>query len=883
MNKRIILKIAKWTGITLLSLILLISILVYSFRKKIINYVVSELNTHLVAKVNVEKIDVTFWGTFPCVSVDFNKVLIFDTIQQTNDTVLYADLVRLEFDALKLWNKKYVLEKANISSGVAKLVEYKDGRENYMIFKTSADTTTSTPIEFKLQAIQLQDFKLSYNNKITKQFYSTVVDKLSFNGDFQAEKFDLKTKAKLTVLAIKDQDVTLLKNKKTDLDFSLIIDKKQDVIQIPKSTIIIENLPFDIKARFTDLGFLIGINGQKLPLEGVINNLFADKDILKYKGKGMVDFNLEISDDNSKLTPVIVDCRFKVNNGQLTEPSQNITLTNINVEGEYSNKKGVGNEYISLKTFDFQSQTGPFSGRFLMTNFSNPRYQGTANGAVNLGALSQLIHVQELDYIKGLVYSKLQFDVSTHGETFRINNLSGDMQLSQTELKLTNDTRVFSDINGAITFNQNEAFVQGFNVKLGKSDLVLNGEFRNIEQFLSNNGSILVNAELKSNYIDVQDLNLDSENTISNAVNVSERVYQLPVNVSGNLNVNIGKLKYKKHEFTDLRSQLTLSGHQLIFSGLNVENGGTAIAGNLTIHETSPEYFMVTTNLRSNEINFKRLFKEWNNFEQSVLKEENINGNALVSLDLKAPFDLRKGILMQEIVSNINVKITNGTLENVGMFRSIMGDLKKSATKMVISKKQLTFFEQRLMNLKFDVLENNFTIVNGKVTIPEMKINSNALDLTLSGWHTFDNQIDYRFSFRFRDVKTFDKDSEFGIIEDDGTGFLVFMKMTGTLDNPIIAWDKTASKEQQKQNRENAKKEALSMFKSEFGIGKKDSTIQYYQAPKKKEVEVEVDFSGKQDEPKPKVEEKSKLQKTIDKKVEEAKKQKQQEVEFEIE
>lgn len=884
MNKHKLLKIAKWTSISLLSFILLISSLLYVFKGKIINYVVGEINQHLVAKVAVDKIDLTFWKTFPSVSIDFNKVLIYDTIQNTNDTVLYSELVRLKFDALKLWNKKYVLEEAQIYPGVAKLVEYSNGRSNYMIFKSDTASSSSTPIEFKLDAIKLYDFRIDYTNKITHQFYSTKVNHLTFKGDFQATKFDLKTTSDLTILAVKNQEVMLLKNKKAAIDLKLFIDKTKDLVQIPLSEITIEGLPFNVKGDFYDNRMFLNVKGKNLQLQDLVNHLLANKtEILVYKGKGIATFDLTITDDDSKNTPPIVDCAFKINNGQLTEPTQKLVFYAINVDGQYSNKNGDGKEFIHLKSFDFNSDTGPFNGQFLLTNFAQPNYKGTANGVVNLHALSKIIHVPEIDSIKGLMTSQLQFDISSHKDSYKINALSGYVEFNNAAIKTKIDPRTFSGISGNVTFNKNEAYVQDFTIRLKKSDLRFNGEFKNLEEFISNQGNIVIHADVSSDYINVNDLSpeMKSESTTVEKEIVA-REFVLPANVTANMVVNIRKLHFEKHDFNNVQSSLIVSPHLLNFTNLNVENAEIAVKGNLSVQETTPGYLTVSANLVSNEINFKRLLKEWNNFDQTVVKEENVDGYASIAMNFTAPFDIRNGIVKKDITSSINLKIYNGTLKNLDVFKTTIKSLKQSATKLVIPKKQLDLFEKRLMNLQFDVLENNFVINNGKLTIPEMKINSNALDLTLSGWHNFDNIVDYRFSFRLRDIKTTQKETEFGIIEDDGTGLNVFMKMTGDIFNPTISWDKDASKQQQKENIENAKKEALSIFKSEFGFGKKDSTIQHYQQPKKKEVVFEVDYSGKKEEeviPK----EKTELQKKIDKKVNEAKKQKEQEVEFDIE
>jgi hypothetical protein len=62
--KRLFLKIAKWTGIVLVSLFLLISAGLYLFKDEICGVVITEVNKHLRSKVSVEKVDLTFWSTF---------------------------------------------------------------------------------------------------------------------------------------------------------------------------------------------------------------------------------------------------------------------------------------------------------------------------------------------------------------------------------------------------------------------------------------------------------------------------------------------------------------------------------------------------------------------------------------------------------------------------------------------------------------------------------------------------------------------------------------------------------------------------------------------------------------------------------------------------
>src|SRR5690606_27430116 len=79
-----------------------------------------------------------------------------------------------------------------------------------------------------------------------------------------------------------------------------------------------------------------------------------------------------------------------------------------------------------------------------------------------------------------------------------------------------------------------------------------------------------------------------------------------------------------------------------------------------------------------------------------------------------------------------------------------------------------------LQHLRFSTIENKIEIKNQMVYIPGMDIQSNALNLTLSGTHQFNNIIDYRIRMLLSDLLYRNSkrlgDERFGEIEDDGYG-----------------------------------------------------------------------------------------------------------------
>ena len=136
MKKRVI-RISMWFFGSIIGLMLLISGFLYFFKDEICGYAVSEVNKHLKAKVSVSDVDLTFWGSFPSLSVDFNHVFIQDAYVHANvkDTLLYSDRIRMKFNPMDIWEENYKVHSIEISPGALHLKINRNGEVNYDILK----------------------------------------------------------------------------------------------------------------------------------------------------------------------------------------------------------------------------------------------------------------------------------------------------------------------------------------------------------------------------------------------------------------------------------------------------------------------------------------------------------------------------------------------------------------------------------------------------------------------------------------------------------------------------------------------------------------------------------------------------------------------------
>jgi len=832
MLKKHIFKILKWFAGIFLSLFLLISLALYFFKDDIINVVISEMNAYLKAKVEVSKVDLAFWGSFPSLSVDFDNVFIQDSYEGSSnlDTLLFSKKIRFKFNPMDLMSENYTVNSIEIRDGTLKMKVNEEGIVNYDVFKENNDSTENKAFDVNLEEVLFENFGYAYLNHATNQEYRTLIHEMSLEGAFKSSVFTTNAKADLQIIAARSGEVTLISNQPAKLDIAVNVNKDSSTMVIPASVIHISDLPFNFSGEVNDAGFAFNLNGKNLNIKDAANRLAMKQvdNVKRFEGQGVLKFNLDLNKLTGLTNPLNVTCSFGVKNGNLRIPASKIALSKLKLEGYYSNAGGKKKEKLELKNISFQTKGGPFKGNLLLTKFDAPIFKGNANGLIDLAVLHALFSVPKVEQLIGTVDLNSNFLVQGNPNQdgtmgYDIKKLEGTVQLNNVATKLIDDKRVFENIDGLVYLRNNEAGIDNVSLKVGNSDFLLKGVFKDVVNYFKGSGNLVANLDVKSKNISLQDLGTDSKEEKIRR----DRTFILPNNIKGKVFLDVTKLTYENHLFEQIKGNMTIQERTINFPRVALVNGGAVIHGSLTIEERTPEIFYISSQLVSKNINFKKLFKEWDNFNQNVIKSSNIEGIAQAKINFEAPFDMRGGIISNAIRAQIGLQIDNGRLKNVETFATIINSLKTSSLKSILGKENINDFGRKLQDLRFDQLKNTILIKNGVLTIPSMSINSSAINIEASGKHTFENKIDYRFGFRFRDLKKQQK-SEFGEIIDDGSGFRVFMRMYGDLDNPTIEWDRESRKEIAKQNRVEEKKNVKSILKAEFGLYKSDTTVKEY-------------------------------------------------------
>ncbi len=771
--------------------------------------------------------DLVFWSSFPNLSVDFDQLFIQESLpnSQVSDTLFYTDQLRLTFNPWDIYQGKYHVKRVNVSPGKLAIRYDARGKENFDIFKPSP-SETKTDFNLTLKEVKIDGLCFIYDNISSNQYLSSTFDNARIKGDFSSESFVAKAMGKMNLVRLKSGEITLLRNKNTEFNFALDVNHLTGLYSLKNAELTVEHLPFSVNGMVSPDSLQFAVQSKNIQLTQLVNefSLDAAKDVKAFKGSGKVDFHLALAGALSAVEPIGVNADFSIQNGKLTEPEHGLNIQDIQLSGKYSNT-GAEGEYISMKNVRFRTAGGPFSGELELREFDRPKVEGNAKGNVDLGLIHAIFQLPSIDEIQGNLGIQTNFKLTTSsaGE-LEVDQCSGQLALKNISLKLNGDKRKFSEVNGRLFLRGNEAGIENTALKLGASDVKLNGIFGNIFPYINGKGDLKTSILLESNYLNVEDLGSTSKEMKIEA----GEVYSLPDNIQGEINLQIEKLRYGKHAFEHLISKMNIEHRRLHFPQMSLVNAEALLSGALIIEEKEPEKFMLTTQIAGKNLKFKPLFKEWENFDQTVISDQNISGRAEANLFFRAPFSLSKGISYPGIEAKLDLKVFNGHLKNVASFKDITESLKTKSGKLVLGKENIALLEEKLKDVDFQTMENSIYIKNGQVEIPKMTIRSTALDMDVSGRHSFIDDIDYRFAFRFRDLKAAKNQTEFGEVIDDGTGVRLFLRMHGTLEKPIYEWDSEGRKVQAKEYRQEEKAQAKSMLKAEFGFFQKDSTVKAF-------------------------------------------------------
>jgi hypothetical protein len=834
-----------WSFGILLILMLIPFILLFIYEKEIKGAIVAEINSHLKTKVYIDpnNIDITLLSTFPNASLQFKDVTIMGSLADLpNDTLMQAGSIYLLFNIKDIWNKKYVIKEVDVQRAFVRMLTDKDGEVNYEFWEESVDTVKKggKTADFKLSKLSFEGFDFSYKNAQRKIKCVSSFKTVQFSGNFSDDNYLLDIKADGFITYLKSGKKSFLKNKK--LTAEIYAEVKKKTYTIANAEVGLNKLFFTISGSLTDkdneLPADITFKGKNIDVQSVLSLLpekFHDK-IKDYESEGIFYSNVTLKGDLNDYNALDILADFGTKKASIIHTPTKTKLDDVSFTGTFEKKK-FNPEMLSFKEIKAHQNQNYVSGNFSLSNFESPYLKLSAKGNYNLADFLSLVPIDTISFATGSVNFEVDANINLNdakAKRIGTSSASGKIDLKDVEIGFKNsDNQLLKIPGGQVVIDNENLETNKLQVVRGKSSLELTGKALNFLNYvLKPDQPLRVELDVKSPLIHVDDFIFPS--AAKTGSKEDENAFNLSDNITADLKLQIKEVVFRQFKARDLQGQLEIKDKKLLAKNLSFEAFGGDITLTGVADASKSEVLNITGSTKLVDVNIKQMFTQLNNFGQTVMEAQNLDGKATTQIDFSASWNNQLQCNLSSIAASADVTIQNGQLNEYKVLESLSEYIKM----------------EELKRVKFATLQTHVDIKNKTIYISKTSVKNTALDLEISGSHTFDGVIDYRIKLRLSDWlakrpgKTKQFDEEMNETENDPENKrCVFIHMTGTVDKPVITYDKKAMKQKIKEDIKEEKNTLKKILNEEFGWFKKD-TANFKKNENKKDQKFKIDFNN---------------------------------------
>ncbi|MGZ3865814.1 MAG: AsmA family protein [Bacteroidia bacterium] len=835
----------------LIILVLIPFILLFVYEKEIKAAILAELNTHLKAKVYIDPkdIDITLIKTFPNAALEFKNVTVMGALDEIpGDTLMRANSIYLLFNVKDIWNKKYIIKEVNIRGSFVKMLVSGAGEANYDIWESTPDSLKAEgkAADFKLSKVSFDEFNFSYKNVKSKFKCGAEFKSVEFAGNFADKDYLLDVKAEGQLSSIKAGKKTFFKKKKLTAEISAEV--KEKTYTITKAEIGLNKLFFTISGTLTDkedeLPCDINFKGKNIDVQSVLSLLpeeFHER-IKDYESEGIFKSEIALKGDLKDYHELDIKAEFSTSKASITHTPTNTKLEDVSFTGTFEKKK-LNPELLNISNIKAHQKQNYVSGDFSLSNFDRPYLKLNAKGNYNLTDFLSLVPIDTISAASGMVDFEVSANINLNdakAKQIGTSSASGKIDLKDVLIAFKNSNNQDLKVPGGQVIVDNENLeTNKLQVVRGKSSLELTGKAQNFLNYvLKPDQPLRVDLSVSSPLLDADDFIFPASGKSNGDQN--DNPFNLSDNFSADLTLQVKEVTFRQFKAKDLQGGLEIRDKKLLAKNLSFE----AFGGDITLagvaDASKKEVVTISGSTKLVDVNVKQMFTQLNNFGQTVIKAENLDGRATTQVDFSASWNNKLQCNLASIAASADLTLENGQLIEYKVLESLSEYIKMN----------------ELKNIKFATLQTHVDIKNKTVYISKTSVKNSALDLEISGSHTFDNAIDYRMKMRLSDwlakrpgkAKQFDE--EMNEVENDPENKrCVFLHITGTVDKPIITYDRKAMKQKIREDIKEEKNTLKKILNEEFGWFKKD-TANFKKDEKKQDQKFKIEFNKKEDDKK---------------------------------
>ncbi|MCU0435266.1 MAG: AsmA family protein [Bacteroidia bacterium] len=749
-KKSLLRRILKWSGITLVLLLIVAIAMPFLFKDKIIEIAKNEINKNLNAKVTFGEFDLSLLSSFPDFRFSINDVKVVGLKEFEKDTLANIPALKFDLDLMSvIGGDKYKINSITLDKPRIQVKVLKDGKANYDIAKPSADTATAAPSEPTKFSLALKELEIK-NGYIVYDDASlgvlTVMDNMNhtLSGDFTQDVFLMKTMTEMERFTVAYDGVSYLSKVNTKLKADLDMDMPNMKFTFKENEINLNELGFGIDGFFAmpgddynmDLKFKAKQSEFKSFLSLIPGAYTKDFAQVKTAGKLMFDGFLKglYSEKQNKMPGYGV--RLNIADAMFQYPGVPKSVNNIQVDVNVDDASGIPDQTkIDVNKFHVDFGGNPIDAMLHVTTpVSDANLNGWVKGKLNLASVRDVIPLEKGDELNGNIAADVKMSgrmSAIEQEKYEQFNATGTVDVTGMRYKTQS---LAYDMNiDAMNMKFSPQFVEltRFDGKVGKSDMHADGRIDNFMKYLFKDSMLHGVLNFRSSSMDLNEFSGEEETAAQPAAageSSDLSIIEVPSNLDFTLNSTITKLKYDDIVMDNVAGMVRIHNSMVDLQNLKMQlmGGSMVMGGNYsTVNPTVPK---VNFNLDVTDFDIQQTVKTFNTVEKLTPIAKQTKGRVSTKLSFTSDLDSK----MMPIDKTIN---GTGTLRTKQVEIESFEPLKKLDEALKMNKfKKVTLNDLNLVNYKIE---------NGRVSVQPFDFKAGKANGKVGGSTGLDQTINY--------------------------------------------------------------------------------------------------------------------------------------------
>ncbi len=751
-KKSLVKRILKWTGISLLLVIVLLIAAPFIFKDKIIGIVKEQANANLNAKVDFGDFDLSLISSFPDFRFKINNVCVVGVNEFIDDTLAFIGQLSTDINLKSVINggpyqiNSIVLDKPRL---LGKILA--NGKANWDIAKASTDTasvpvdTSTTKFSLKLKEFKINDAFIIYDDQEGKMYAKLENMNYSLNGDFTQDNFILSNLLDIAKMTFKMDGINYLNEVKTNMKADIDMDMpkmkftfKENEFSLNDLTLALDgyllmpdtNIDMDIKfaAKQTEFKSILSL------IPSVYSKDFAS---VKTSGKLALDGNAKGRYNASEMPAFGINLLIK--DAMFKYPSLPKSVNNINVDIKVLNPNGVLDATtIDINKFHVELANNPIDiTAHIKTPISDPGIKAQIKGSIDLASVKDFVPLEKGDNLSGNIKSDINLDGNMSAidkKEYDKFKATGALQIDKMDYKTASLPYEIKLNSMLLNFTTQYVELANFDALLGKSDIKANGRIDNLIQYVFKNDLIKGSFDIKSNLMDLNELmGPETPTTTADTAAVAtttSAAFEVPANIDFNLDAKIDKVLYTNMVIDNMVGNIVVRNQKLDMTNLKMNTMGGALTVNGYYETTNIKKPTTSLNLKIENFDIQNTFKTFNTVQKLAPVGQYAKGLFTATLE-----NFKVGL-------NANMEPDLSTVDAKGVFKTNKVVVGGFPPFMKLSE-QLKI--EQLKSMDVSNLNLNYFIKDGRLNLEPFDTKINAINTNIAGSTGLDQTIDYKW------------------------------------------------------------------------------------------------------------------------------------------